>query len=163
MEKDCLIYEFYLIIFFLIILTIFTIKEFCTYLNDCGALNYLLFIYLIINSIFLLIVIICHSVFLSRIINNDISYNCSDEITNEVLRKERKNTKKTIFHTKINLIADIFFFILSVFSLLLAYLSYKFKDRLFLFNKQNKTNVNKNIDNYNIKKSTSKKTTKDTI
>ena len=47
--------------------------------------------------------------------------------------------------------------------MLLAYLSYKFKDRLFLFNKQNKTNVNKNIDNYNIKKSTSKKTTKDTI
>ena len=66
-------------------------------------------------------------------------------------------------HTKINLITDIFIFILSVFSLLVAYLSYKFKDRLFLFNKQNKTNVNKNIDNYNIKKSTSKKTTKDTI
>ena len=109
MEKDCLIYEFYLIIFFLIILTIFTIKEFCAYLNYWGALNYLVFIYLIINYIFLLMFIICHSVFLSRIINNDISYNCSDEITNEVLRKERKNTKKTIFHTKINLIADIFF------------------------------------------------------
>ena len=51
---------------------------------------------------------------------------------------------------------------MSVFSLLVAYLSYKFKDRLFLFNKQNKTNVNKNIDNYDIKKSTSQKTTNDT-
>ena len=88
----------------MIILTIFTIKEFCAYLNDWGALNYHVFIYLIINSIFLLIFIICHSVFLSRIINNDISYNCSDDITNEVLRKERENTKKTILHTNINLI-----------------------------------------------------------
>ena len=163
MEKDCLIYEFYLIIFFFDNFNDFYNKRILRISKWLGALNYLVFIYLIINSIFLLIFIICHSVFLSRIINNDISYNCSDEITNEVLRKERKNTKKTIFHTKINLIADIFIFILSVFSLLVAYLSYKFKDRLFLFNKQNKTNVNKNIDNYNIKKSTSKKTTKDTI
>ena len=162
-EQDCLIYEFYLIFFFLLVLIIFTIKECCKYQYDWGALNFFVFIYLIINSILLLIFIICHSVFLKRISNNDISYNCSDDITNEVLRKERDNTKKTILYTKINLFSDIFIFILNVFSLIVAYLSYKFKDKQFIFNKQNESNVNKNNDNSHIKNSNSKKSTNDNI
>ena len=161
MEKDCLIYEFGLIFFFLIILTIFTIKEYCNF-PDWGALNYLVFIDLLINSVVLLIFIICHIVFLIRIMNNDISYNCSDDITNEVLRNERKNTKKSIIYSKINLFADLLIFLLSVSLLIVAYLAYKFKDRP-LYNKQNKPNQNKISDNYPIKNYNSRKKANDAI
>lgn len=51
---------------------------------------------------------ICHIIFLSRIIHYDLSdYECSDIITNEILRKENLNTKKTIKFITINLVGDI--------------------------------------------------------
>ena len=34
--------------------------------------------------------------------HNDLSYKCSDDITNEVLKKENENTKKSILYTTIN-------------------------------------------------------------
>ena len=50
---------------------------------------------------------ICQIVFLIRIIKNDISdYNCSDSITNEVIRKETIFIKTNINYIKINLILD---------------------------------------------------------
>ena len=50
---------------------------------------------------------ICHIVFLFRIIKNDISdYNCSDSITNEVIRKETLFIKTNILYIKINLAVD---------------------------------------------------------
>ena len=39
------------------------------------------------------IFIICQSIFLGRIIKHDLSYNCSDRITNEVFRNENEKTK----------------------------------------------------------------------
>ena len=50
---------------------------------------------------------ICHCVFIKKIIKNDLFYECSDEITNEILNQENKNTKKTIIYTAINLTADV--------------------------------------------------------
>ena len=50
---------------------------------------------------------ICQITFIKRIIKNDLFYECSDEITNEVLNQENKNTKKTKIYTAVNLAADI--------------------------------------------------------
>jgi predicted nucleic acid-binding Zn ribbon protein len=50
---------------------------------------------------------ICHCVFIKKIIKNDLFYECSDEVTNEILNQENKNTKKTIIYTAINLVPDI--------------------------------------------------------
>ncbi len=59
---------------------------------------------------FLISSIICQSVFLFRIIKNDITdYNCSDPITNEIIRKETEFIKKNIIYTKINLYIDSIF------------------------------------------------------
>ena len=59
---------------------------------------------------------ICQSVFIWTMIENDLFYECSDEITNEIINQETKNTKKTIIYTAINLTADCLIIIL-----LLAY------------------------------------------
>jgi hypothetical protein len=62
---------------------------------------------------------ICHSIFLSQIIHSDLPpYECSDKITNEVLRKENLNTKKTIIFTAINLGADILIILINIFPFL---------------------------------------------
>ena len=58
--------------------------------------NLILFIYLIIYQ----------SVFIWIMIENDLFYECSDEITNEIINQETKNTKKTIIYAAINLAAD---------------------------------------------------------
>ena len=70
-------------------------------------------------NIFYLIVfipcMICQSVFIKRIIANDLLYECSDEITNEILNQEYKNTKKTIIYSAINLAADCLIIILLIY------------------------------------------------
>ena len=58
--------------------------------------------------------IICQSVFLGNVIYYDLDYNCSDEITNEVLKKENLNTKKSIVYLAINLGLDIFVLLLTI-------------------------------------------------
>ena len=64
---------------------------------------------------------ICHSVFLGRIIANDLSYDCSDDITNEVLRKENENTKKSMIYTAANLGLDISLLFINIFSILICF------------------------------------------
>lgn len=69
---------------------------------------------ILLSFLLLLICIICHSVFLGKIIYNDLSYNCSDDITNEVSKKENQNTKASILYTSVNLGLDIFFILINV-------------------------------------------------
>ena len=77
--------------------------------------DFLTFI-LIFYSLIFVPCIICHSIFLSRIIQLDSGpYECSDNITNEVIRKETLNTKKTIIFTGINLGADILIILIIIF------------------------------------------------
>ena len=62
---------------------------------------------------------ICSGVNLARMLYYNISYDCSDSITNEVFRKENRNTKIQILFTAINLGFDVFFIfihILGIFS-----------------------------------------------
>jgi hypothetical protein len=77
-----------------------------------STLFYYIFSCLILN----LICIICQGVFLGKIIKYDLSYDCSDEKTNEVLRLENLNTKKSIIYTWVNLGLDIFYLLFNVFA-----------------------------------------------
>ena len=95
----------------------------------------------------LFICIICQSIFLGNIIYYDISYECSDDITNELIRKEYKNRDKSIIYTVANLIIDLFVFLLNIIPLLIIFIKSKLSDCA----KENKEQ-NKNLqNNYNSK------------
>ena len=52
---------------------------------------------------------ICHIVYLYRIEKSNIAgYNCSDSITNELIRKGTEDNSKMIIYIKINLYLDVF-------------------------------------------------------
>ena len=70
---------------------------------------------------FCLFSFICYfiAVFLGNVIYYDLSYNCSDDITNEVLRKENENTKKSIVYTAANLGLDLFLIFINILSILI--------------------------------------------
>ena len=77
------------------------------------------YVTLIISSLLSLICIICQSVFLRRIIDYDLSYDCSDKITNEVLRKENLNLKESIKYTAVNLGLDCFYILFNLIGFLI--------------------------------------------
>ena len=78
------------------------------------------FVFLIICLIINLAFVICQSVFLGGIIKYNLAYHCSDEITNEILRKENLNTKTSIKFTAINLGFDIFYILFNICAFLMA-------------------------------------------
>ena len=86
-----------------------------------GIIYNILFVFLIICLLINLAFAICQSVFLGRIIKYDLAYHCSDEITNEVLRKENLNTKTSIKFTAINLGFDIFYILFNICAFLMAF------------------------------------------
>ena len=53
----------------------------------------------------------CHSVFIGRMNYYNIIYDCSDSITNEILKKEYDKTKKTSLLSIFNLVGDIIYII----------------------------------------------------
>ena len=58
--------------------------------------------------------------FLGRIIKYNFSYDCSDEITNEISRLESLNTKKSINYSVVNLGFDVFYILFNAFSFLIV-------------------------------------------
>ena len=120
------------ILFISIIIKFFKTKK-------LGSLKSVLYIFLLIGIIIILIFIISHSVFLGRIMHNDLSYKCSDEKTNELLRKENENTKKSILYTTINLGLNIFTFLVNILTMVIVYLFEKYCSLLFSDNKDNKS------------------------
>ena len=51
---------------------------------------------------------ICHIVYFVRVSKNDISgYNCSDDITNEVIKKGIKDSTRNIIYIKVNFYLDL--------------------------------------------------------
>ena len=89
----------------------------CAYFGGGGDEAFKCFI--IFYSLLFVSCIICHIVFFARIIYYDFSnYECSDKITNEIIRIENLNTKKTILFTAINLGADLIIIIFNVFPFL---------------------------------------------
>jgi hypothetical protein len=77
------------------------------------------YVTLIISSLLSLICVICQSVFLRRIIDYDLSYDCSDKITNEVLRKENLNLKESIKYIAVNLGLDCFYILFNLIGFLI--------------------------------------------
>ena len=136
MEKICLIVEFIIIISILfsilLIVIILKIKSGFTQNKDVIVLAFFLLFFLLF-----FICTICHSVFLGRIIYNDLSYNCSDDITNEVSKKENENTKTSILYTSINLGLDVFIILFNVLAILIYYLIKKCKERNISYNSYN--------------------------
>ena len=113
MEKTCLLVESIIIFSFHLVLIITLISILC---KSSGTGNDICFelIFLILFLSLFFVCLICQAVFLGRITNNDLSYDCSDDITNEILRKENENTKKSISYTKVNLGLDIAIILLNI-------------------------------------------------
>ncbi len=164
MVKVCLLVEV-IIIFSVLILS------YCSLcLLGCGlrhgggdGLSYGIFlIFLIICLSLYLVCIICQSVFLGRIIKYDFDYDCSDEITNEILRKENENTKKTIRYTAANLGIDIFFVLFNIIFLLIIYIK---KNCNCIINSMsvNNNDINNNINKDIVSKYKSKEEIKEVI
>ena len=148
---------FYLIFYSILVFSVFC-KEENVLLED---LKIFFLVLIIILSPF----IICKSIFLGIIIHYDLSYDCSDELTNEVFRKENENVKISIKFISINLGLEIFNFLLNSISLLISYLIKDYGITFKCFerkkeqnntiirinsNRNNVNNRNKNIGNNNL-------------
>ena len=72
--------------------------------------------------------LIAQAVYLSRIKKNDISYQCSDSITNELFRTQKDITNKSITYSWINLGFDIFVIVGNVIAMTIGALTDKNKD-----------------------------------
>ena len=105
-QKKSLLAEAIIILPFIII-SPFIIKNEC--IKDDEYVYSLFFIFC-----FFIIFIICHSVFLGRIIHYIIFYNCSDSVTNEILRIKNKKTKIGIIFSSINLGLEVFFILANI-------------------------------------------------
>ena len=146
MEKKCLLIEGILLFCFLFVPIIVMIILCCVKKGlDVNDKSFSYFIAIIFFCLLLILAcLISQSVFLGRIIKSDLSYNCSDDITNEVLRKENENTKKSIIYTAANLGIDIFVFLFNILLYPIAYLIDKCDDcYISSKNLNNKTNNNK--------------------
>ena len=125
MEKICLLVE--AIILFVIFISIPLLSYADT---RVGSPDIFVIMYIIIIFSFptIFVCAICQSVFLGRIIANDLSYDCSDDTTNEVLRKENENTKKSMIYTATNLGLDLFLIFINIFSILICYIINKCRE-----------------------------------
>ena len=83
-------------------------------LGNCDNVFICVFIFI---GLLILSSLVCYVVFLLRIIRNDLSYDCSDKITNELFKIQNDNTKITILYSLINLGADLLSSILIILSL----------------------------------------------
>ena len=147
MEKKCLLIEGILLFCFLFVPIIVMIILCCVKKGlDVNDKSFSYFIAIIFFCLLLILAcLISQSVFLGRIIKSDLSYNCSDDITNEVLRKENENTKKSIIYTAANLGIDIFVFLFNILLYPIAYLIDKCDDCYIGSNfYNNKANYNEN-------------------
>ena len=142
MEKYCLLVEA------IIILGLFCVQLICLICHAWDNLGdglYRLFTVTLITSILLnLSCIICQSVFLRRIIDHDLSYDCSDKITNEILRKENLNNKNDIKYTTINLRIDCFYILFNLLAFLIIYIYEEVKNNCETAYDDNALGINKN-------------------
>ena len=126
-----------LIMFFIFIIVF---GDAAKYDCSCDAFMYSFFL---LSSIILFIFIIIQSVVLRKIIYYNIFYNCSDDITNEVFKKENDNTNKTILYISINIGLDIFIILLHFLPKLKIFIIEilnKFKN--YLYKKNNNSDLN---------------------
>ena len=143
-EKKSLLAEAIIILLFVVIGLFFITPK---GLNEETYSIAVLFLFLLF-----LIFIICHSVFLGKIIHFRIFYNCSDSITNEMFKKENKNTKNIIIFSSINLGFEVLFLFVNILFVLFDTIKHCdcLKKSYYSGNHDsdtNKSNVNKNNSN----------------
>ena len=93
--------------------------------------------------------IICQGVFLGKVIYYDLAYSCSDEITNEVLKNENRNTKISILYLAVNLGLDVFIILINVSVYLINKIKDKYKETEYNYPPQPQI-YEKNFNNNNI-------------
>ena len=108
--------------------------------------------YCIQYTIFILVLVpifICLAVYYSRIVNNDLSsYNCSDEITNEIIRIGMETSKENIPYIQISFYLESALLGLTFFAALIAVVSETIIKRLTVepkkYEEKNKNNIHIN-------------------
>ena len=76
------------------------IIDICSQLWNC--IVYLIYLGMLLSCF------ICHIVYFVRVSKNDISgYNCSDDITNEVIKKGIKDSTRNIIYIKVNFYLEL--------------------------------------------------------
>ena len=135
-ERICSLFES-LIIFSILFSALLIMCIFKNKYSYRRKIEDILLSFLILFFLLFFICIICHSVFLGKIIYNDLSYNCSDDITNEVLKKENQNTKTSILYTSVNLGLDIFIILINVLVVLINCLINKYRERKIFYDSHN--------------------------
>ena len=156
-ESDCLFGEFINFILFLITFIIMISIDSCK--EGKLKIRYIvLFVVLFLYLFFSLVFIILQSVYLGKMIKNEIAYNCSDALTNKLLSKDNENMKASIVFTVINLGIDVFIILLCGLILLIVFIIKKCEDyKTFHLNKKNSNetqetiaqNINKTDEVYN--------------
>ena len=100
--------------------------------------------------------IICQSIFLERMIKYNTSYDCSDEITNEILKAEiNTNESEMILYTVINLGLDAFFFSFNIIAILSFFINEKIREKKFIQGLKKNEEKNNNKKNYEENKNNS--------
>ena len=84
-------------------------------------IKHLNFIFFIAFTGFLTICFICHIVAFVRITKYDLTdYNCSDLITNEVIRKGMEKNRPNVIYIKISFYLDLFLFVINCLGVLIG-------------------------------------------
>ena len=90
------------------------IYELCHPIVHC--ITYLAYIGILLSCF------ICHTVFFARVVNNDLTgYNCSDTITNEVIRKGFEDSTNNFYYIKINYYLELVCLVINVLAVFIAY------------------------------------------
>ena len=147
MEKTCLLVESIIILclFFLLVLSFIF-----NYFDKSPDYVFFVLLFLFICFFPVFICFICQSVFLGRMIKFDLSYDCSDKITNEVIRKENINTQRSIKFTAINLAFDILYLLVNGINIYLYKCYSESKEELPKEIAINNHKINDHMDKYNI-------------
>ena len=104
-------------------------------------------IYLIYMGMFLSC-FICHIVYFVRVSKNDISgYNCSDDITNEIIRKGIEDSTRNIMYIKVNFYLELALFVGNVLAVIINVIMDKCKGNSVVENdKSEKSKINNDIN-----------------
>ena len=118
MAKSCLTVEGILMFVFLVLMYILIILRINGHFqfNKQRDFEYCMTILLLLCMLLIFICIIIQYVALKRMEKLDLTYDCSDDITNEILNKEKENTYNAISSTTTNLVFDIIVLLFNFFT-----------------------------------------------